>query len=454
MRCVSCRGNYNGGVDTPQGWFCPCCYRDMFPKCANCDERVYRYSCKWDFVGNPVCDSCYEYLVTHCADCGDLLDHQHHRTCDGYMCDSCIEQYAECDTCGDMRRNVQVIRGKDICELCLDHIETWDVGEAIAGSTFNDMTSRRCFGVEVETENCGLHSRLYPTTQWGSVYECSTRGYEFVSPILQGDEGLASVRELCDFARHNRWSVDHRCGLHIHLDVRDLTPQQCLNVAYAYRRTYSMWTHFVTGERARNSMCGSPQYTLADIRRAEHIEDFAEMRDRFEFVNWRSYFRHNTVEVRFLHGSLDPTEICNWVKLHALFIDAVKDKTYRQLNRLFGTKVITYWAGLCQIIPGALTEYWQSQNNRLVQVERACEEVDRPAPEVVEIPAEVASELAAQMHPSGSIWNHSGASLSMLAEDVEWDALWAAYVEQHRDEPLEARRLNSFYQIPIEGWNE
>ena len=391
MRCVYCRGNYEDGHSTPMGWFCSHCYRDCFPRCTNCNERVYRFNCKWDFAGNPLCNQCFEYYVTHCAICGDLLPSSI-STSDGPVCSQCFKQYAECSNCGEFRRNVQNVRGRLLCESCLNNIETWDVGDPIIGNTFNDMTSRRRFGVEVETARCTYHSKLFATTQWGSVYECSTRGFELVSPILQGDDGLASIRDLCKFARQNCWSVDHRCGLHIHLDVQDLTPQQCLNVAYAYRRTYSLWTKFVTSSRARNSMCGSPQYTLADIRRAEHIEDFAEMRDRFEFVNWRAYFRHGTVEVRFLHGTLDQDEICNWVKLHALFIDAVKDKTYRQLNRLFGTKTSTYWTGLCQIIPPALIEYWQGRNNRLVHYE-----VERCSTPPIEMGVEMTPNLAAAL---------------------------------------------------------
>jgi hypothetical protein len=179
-------------------------------------------------------------------------------------------------------------------------------------------------------------------------------------------------------------------------------------------------------------MCGSPQYTLADIRRAEHIEDFAEMRDRFEFVNWRSYFRHGSLEVRILHGSLNQTEICNWIRLHALFIDAVKDKTYRQLNRLFGTKITTYWTGLCQIIPSELTEYWQSRNNMLTQIEQVCEDVLEPTPEVLEIPADVVNAVANQLRHTWAGIPNSIAGLEFINDAINYYASRSADSEQQR----------------------
>jgi hypothetical protein len=110
-------------------------------------------------------------------------------------------------------------------------------------------------------------------------------------------------------------------------------------------------------------MCGTPQYGLEDIKAAEHFEDFAETRDRFEFVNWRAYLCHGSIEVRVYQGSLDAHEICNWVSIHARFIDAVKGMTYDEIDGAFGCQARTNWRGLVNHIGDPdLMAFWRIQS--------------------------------------------------------------------------------------------
>jgi hypothetical protein len=184
---------------------------------------------------------------------------------------------------------------------------------------------------------------------------------------------------MCRLATDRDWTVDRSCGLHIHLDLAGDSTEECLRIAYAYRKTYPLWKKFVARNRADNSMCGSPQYSCADIRTFEHIEDFAELRDRFEYVNWRSYIRHGSFEVRLYHGTLNAREICNWITLHARFMDAVKGMTFEELDEKLGVITRTNWRCLCDLIGDPdLLDYWrrkaQRQGNTLIaHWEESCE---------------------------------------------------------------------------------
>jgi hypothetical protein len=107
-------------------------------------------------------------------------------------------------------------------------------------------------------------------------------------------------------------------------------------------------------------MCGSPQYSASDIREAEHVEDFVEGRDRFEYVNLRSYLSHGSIEIRAYRGSLSTREICNWVALHARFVDAVKDLTYDEIDVALGAITRRNWVGLVNLIGDPdLLDYWR-----------------------------------------------------------------------------------------------
>lgn len=355
---------------------CIPCDRATFAICTYCGRHARRSDGNVrvdpDNPEREYCQGCWDNIWCECPVCSEIL-----RAQDGFfapgqrrrLCEDCFNQdYFRCSACGDSfsRSDIMGWDGDPFCEGCYGRADVWKVqpwsGEA---TTFDKVGSERRYGVELETRSCDEHTTLHGKTEWGCVYECSTPGREMVSPILQGDEGFAEIREMCDIAASKRWTVDRSCGLHAHFDARDLSSDQLLRIAYAYRKTYSLWKKFVNGDRAGNSMCGSPQYTTDDIRAAEHIEDFVEPRDRFEFVNWRAYIRHGSIEVRIYQGTLKAREICNWVKLHLAFIDAVKEWTFDELDEILGGIARKNWAGLVDLIDDTdLLDYWRRKAAR------------------------------------------------------------------------------------------
>ena len=312
---------------------CSCCWHDYWFECAICGNVTHRPDMHCDPDDAAMCEDCFNEFYVHCANCGRAILIGEHRG------------WVEDPYCGD----------------CYGHADTWKTqpwsGEP---GTFDKIGSKRRFGVELETADCSKYKELHGKTEWGCVYECSTPGKEFVSPILQGDNGFQEIRDFCDKARERRWTVNNSCGLHIHLDISGDSSEECMRIAYAYRRVYPMWKKFVNRHRAENPMCGSPQYTCEDIRLYEHIEDFAECRDRFEFVNWRAYLCHSSFEVRLYQGSLNAREICNWIALHARFMDAVKGMTYDELDAKFGGNTRKHWPALCDLLDDTnLLDYWR-----------------------------------------------------------------------------------------------
>ena len=395
--------------DTPEGPMCEKCIDDLYTVCVDCNKML-RYDdwgecddlrigpddkhrcCDCDAAAFSICCHCgrrtsrgeavrthpteseREYCTTcwdarwfNCAECDEIIEHRNAYINPGdstLLCEGCFEtEYFRCSCCGNSHLRTDALgwEGDPFCGDCYGRADIWKVqpwsGHAI---TFDRVGSERRFGVELETSRSHAHTGLHGKTEWGCVYECSTPGRELISPILQGDEGFAEIREMCSYASDHDWRTDSSCGLHVHIDARDLSSEQALQIAYAYRRSYPLWKKFVGRQRAGNSMCGSPQYNARDIRDIEHIEDFVESRDRFEFVNWRSYLRHGSIEIRAYRGSLQPREICNWVSLHARFVDAVKDMTFDEIDEALGAITRKNWIGLVNLIgePGLL-DYWR-----------------------------------------------------------------------------------------------
>lgn len=350
---------------------CVSCDNAKFSVCTHCGCRTVRERAA--ILLNPTnpeeefCLTCWNSLWFTCTDCGDVFSRRdvlHAPSGSNQYCEECFEQhYFLCGGCGESFESsaLRGWAGDPFCESCYGSADIWKPQPwSGVATTFDRVGSKRCYGVELETQRCDEHRTLHGDTEWGCVYECSTPGREFVSPILQGDEGFAEIRALCDIAVKYRWTIDRSCGLHVHIDARDLSSDQLLQVVYAYRKSYPLWKRFVNRERAENSMCGSPQYVPRDVRDAEHIEDFVESRDRFEFVNWRSYLRHGSIEIRLYRGTLQAREICNWVALHTRFVDAVKDLTFDEIDNRIGAITRTNWRGLVELIGDPnLLDYWR-----------------------------------------------------------------------------------------------
>jgi len=373
----------HGVMHDCQPW-CQSCITEHFSKCSECGRLTRRGEgnvCRHPSTGSDFCAECFHYYFLCCNGCGETFEtHQiRHVANDQCLCPVCFEvDHTICLQCRESvrRSDLRDFRGTLCCQHCATRASTWAILPwTKAGPSYSEVGSFRKFGIELETACCDDYRSLSQTTEWGCVYECSTSGYEFVSPILCGDNGLDEVRDFCDVACRKGWETNSSCGLHVHLDLRDESSEECLRIAYAYRLAFQGLMHIVTRNRFENSMCGSPQYGLEDIRRSEHIEDFVEQRDRFEFVNWRAYLVHGSFEVRVYQGTLDAVEICNWVKLHAQFIDKVKHLSYGGLTARLPYEKMRQAEGFITCLESLLDDadlvaYWARRARRLASRRR------------------------------------------------------------------------------------
>jgi Putative amidoligase enzyme len=348
--------------------WCKHCHNAHYVFCHDCGTVLDRsafnsYRSDPNNPSNLYCNDCWGHSWFECQ-CGRIEPINMSYCAEGrFICPECFHRdYLQCYNCGVsvLRSNNAGTESEPCCERCWGHCDIWQSREwNVTPSSFELVGSTRRFGVEIETSQSNSWRDLQKKTVWGCVYECSTGGKEFVSPILQGNEGFVEIFNFCRLARERDWEVDRSCGLHIHLDISKEDSESCLRIAYAYRRTYNLWTCFVPAHRVNNSMCGTPQYSYEDITTADHIEDFVEARDRFEFVNWRAYIRHGSFEVRIYPGTLNARPICKWISLHAQFMDAAKKLSFKELDDCFGDSVSKNWTGLNKIIENKeLLDYW------------------------------------------------------------------------------------------------
>jgi hypothetical protein len=299
------------------------------------------------------------------------------------LCPTCYAgQCFICNTCGSefWAYEGRTFAGHRICNACDRHNEIWALTpSSVSIATYTDIASKRKYGVEIETAACEDYRDLRGHTLFGAKFDCSVSGMEFVSPIMYGDDGLAEIAKLCDYADEHDWSADDDCGLHIHLDVRDETPLQLRHIAYAYAKSYLAWRGLVSSWRACDChYCHAPSYSAADIRgRKRKIRPWLGSTDRYNYVNFSALERHGTFEVRLMDGTIDYLEIRNWIIAHARFIDAVKDMSYDAIDGLFDCDAVAQFdslKGLWNRAGGVPIASFYTQRFRLHSAPRNCED--------------------------------------------------------------------------------
>ena len=321
------------GIRVDNRVYCACCYARIFIKCHACRKVIERADTYTDPEGNHCCQECFHSRCAACEGCGEVFwRFALHSTSHGMYCDDC-------------HRN-----------------DEWDEDTFYCHSpTYDKIGSTRRFGIELETSECPNYQSLSGETIFGCKSDPSIEGKEFVSPILYADQGLEAIDRFCTNARKWHWRINRYCGYHVHLDISHESWESLRSIAYAYGCTQELWTQFVSDSRIRNSFCGSLNYEssrIVEIHNATDWDYFVGQRDRFDFINWRAYFAHSSVEIRLHDATLDVNKICNWIKIHARFIDAVSKMSLDELTNKFNCAINHQFANLADIIGPELTDYY------------------------------------------------------------------------------------------------
>jgi hypothetical protein len=268
------------------------------------------------------------------------------------MCRNCFDaRFFECAGCGnvvglDLVAYTDEYDGDNYCSCCAPNDEDddeaeWDQGGRVVGENFARIGSRRRFGVELEISSCTKHAGLRGQTVFGVKYDGSlSSGKEFVSPVLQGDEGLEAVDNLCAYGKTNDWTVDSSCGYHVHIDCGDLNDIALKSVALAYALTADVWGRFVTPKRRDNRYCERLPYSAEQIRGVNFATILDMTQDRYHWLNWQAYNRHHTVEVRLHSGTTNAEKVNNWVIIHARFVDAMAGMPSEEVWNTFAGKSV------------------------------------------------------------------------------------------------------------------
>lgn len=146
-------------------------------------------------------------------------------------------------------------------------------------------------------------------------------GGEVKTPPLSGEAGRLAVVAVCVGLAAAGATVTKACGLHVHHDARTYDLDAFKMMVNNWNDTQDVIDHLVSPSRraGRNTYCkpfrAADLVKVADLRTMDRAQArYALSGDRYRCLNFQSYGKHGTMEVRQHQGTLDATKMWAWVR--------------------------------------------------------------------------------------------------------------------------------------------
>ena len=175
-----------------------------------------------------------------------------------------------------------------------------------------NQVRQRSIAIESEGYNHNDNERYYKIVSDGSI--CGANGQEVVSPILKGENGMNSLKMVCDSLAAVGAKVNRSTGLHIHFDASSISDEHFINIFSNYKTIESVIDSFMPVSRRENNngYCRSLEDVYYSLCRTK--ADVINLNGtRYRKVNAESYLRHKTIEFRQHSGTIEYTKISNWI---------------------------------------------------------------------------------------------------------------------------------------------
>ena len=299
--------------------FCQVCYEDLFTMCCDCDHelprnRIYRseYS-----DGDVYCEDCYYERYTNC----DVCDMEVERDDANYD-----EDYYYCDGCWEERE------GREIS------LESYSSGASFVikeSETYDKNPFKRLASLEVETilgsdwgdVRDGCPPDWMMTTD-GSLPE---DGAEFLLKAPQnGDMLYESIDSLALHLRMNSCYPNTSCGLHVHIDARDLQWEELKGVLLVGKKVEKYLYKMIPASRMDSTWCRPLPMSVESILRIDSNESFIDTwydscsnspsldkynSSRYHGMNMHARIYLGSIEFRYHSGTNNPRKMKNWLYL-------------------------------------------------------------------------------------------------------------------------------------------
>jgi hypothetical protein len=199
--------------------------------------------------------------------------------------------------------------------------------------------SRLC-GVEIEVNGSGNFGEVLPKLgRWGVHYDGSC-GWEAVSPPTPVSSIGRMWSPVIDAIAGAENDVDSRCGLHVHVSAKGLTPAMVVRVLNLWEHCQPLLFAICGQKRILSEYCTPiDMSSVVDeagddpVNMIDHLQQ-----SRYWAVNVRNYREYdkvkNTIEFRAHRGTLDKRRILGWARLMVAIVDAASRMSAKEFRSI------------------------------------------------------------------------------------------------------------------------
>ena len=313
---------------------CDNCFGDYYTECNSCNEIMVDDDTYWSEGGDSYCNDCYYDHYTHCSDCSCEVDvdYANYNDHGESYCDDCYGDPTEVD------------------------LDSYGVVDIRLSKSFEKNKFARAVGLEIEACNPHydeLERDLYANNfeiknNWRIVHDGSISpsgeddvGREFVTRGgLSGDELYMSINNMTSILTREDWYVNKSCGLHVHIDARDLRARQLAYILAVAKLCEPVIYKMMPPSRGNTRWAKRIPMSIEKILRIHDEEDFIDAwyrshgtnpsmekynDSRYCGVNMHSRVIHGSIEFRHHSGTLNPEKIINWIEICQSIVKAGLD---------------------------------------------------------------------------------------------------------------------------------
>jgi hypothetical protein len=224
--------------------------------------------------------------------------------------------------------------------------------------------SKRYLAMEIEVAAMDTDYVSRVVRRWkGAIVEDGSlpdTGFEINTAPANGDAFLMQIEEICAALDKGDASVNKDCGLHVHVDARDLDHYQIRRLIRLYAKVEDALYDMASPSRRTSQYCKpcGVKYKQAieskvvhrSLTRLRPLLDGAvygenhgnlEQRKRNKYdharynaLNLHSWFYRGTIECRIFNGTVNAEKIKNWGMLWARIVDYAATASDMDVHRL------------------------------------------------------------------------------------------------------------------------
>jgi hypothetical protein len=151
-------------------------------------------------------------------------------------------------------------------------------------------------------------------------------GFEIVSPVLKGWEGIKKVEQVCNILVQF-CSVNKSTGFHVHHEIVDFNNGAFKNLFNFYKSHNSIINFLVSKSRRENRYAQCPKNDhIGNRKGATAIKRALIYGNRYRAVNFQSYAVRGTVEFRQHQGTVEAKKAISWILLTQSMVELAKNK--------------------------------------------------------------------------------------------------------------------------------